>query len=278
MNGAVEEAIEANFQSFMDSTVTKDDVPIDVENVDTVIETGKESLFINVDRPLALLPEDCDVSELPRESLVNLAYRLSHSVLYRDPTEILPDHLLYWSWTAAFGSAMTTEAMIAESEENESEPSQFVQSHGHPGELFSDEDIYQDFCRIVHVLLLQVRQDGLDRETNDKIRKLNPSIGAFGVSEGLKFAATTSFSVLQGFLRRQTNRLSIDGEATEDFTLEVPHKGEIKVGEGGHVDALSEYHLWMNEHRDDETVLQSMKRIDELNQDRILMLEKKLAV
>lgn len=276
MGNNVEEIIEANFQDFMDSTVTEEEVD-GVKNVDKVVETGEESLFMNLGRPLALLPENHDITELPRDSLINLAFRLSHSVLYREPTEILPDHLLYWSWTAAFGSAMTIEAMGAEREEDEPDPSEFVQSHGHPGELFSDYDIYEDFCRVVHVLLLQVRQDSLDHETNEQMRKLNPSIGAFGVPDGLKFAATTGFSVLQGFLRRQTNRLSIEGKATEGFTLEVPHKDDpIKEGEGGYVDALSEYHLWMDEHEDDDPALQSMKKIDELTPDHIDTLEKKI--
>lgn len=277
MDTEIEEVIESNFQEFMDSTVTEDEVAMEVNNVDEIVKTGEESLFMNMGRPLALIPEEGGVTGLPRESLLKLAYRLSHSVLYRNPTEILPDHLLYWSWTAAFGSVMTTEAMAAESDEDEPEPSEFVQTHGHPGTLFSDYDIYEDFCRLVHVLLLEVRQDSLDRETNEQMRKLNPSIGAFGVPEGLKFSATTGFSVLQGFLRRSTNRLSIDGKATEGFTLEVPHKeNPIKEGKDDSVDALSEYYLWMDEHEEEDPALQSMKKIDELTQERVDTLEKKI--
>lgn len=277
MRDDIEETIESNFQDFMGSTVTEDEVIMEVENTEKIVETGEECIFMNLGRPLAMLPERYAITELPRESLLNLAYRLSHSVLYRNPTEILPDHLLYWSWTAAFGSQMTTEAMAAERTEDESEPSEFVQLHGHPGRLFSDYNIFEDFCRLVHVLLLEVRQNSLDRETNDQIRRLNPSIGAFGVLDGLKFSATTGFSVLQGFLRRQTNQLTIDGKATEEFTLEVPHKDEpVKEGKNGSVDALTEYYLWMDEHDRDDTALQSLMQIDELTRERIEILEEKI--
>lgn len=166
-----------------------------------------------------LIPFWANVDEFSIPLLRNLSSYLSDALLRKDAYVLLPDHLEYWSWSAAYAS-------------------HYIPLESTFGWLL------RDYYKLVQIVLLPHRHLKHDFDTRREIEALNRSLSGLAHSNSIKLVTLSLFPILEGLVRRFCPQIELDGKASERIDFDNVGEDLQPIGVDGRVSLGPALHIW----------------------------------